>query len=145
MPEHPLSSGVVVVRYIDGMLHFLLLRAYQYWDFPKGLVEEGEQPFDAALREVEEETTLTGLDFKWGDAFYETPPYGPHHKVARYYLAESASGEVDLPVTAELGRPEHDEFAWLTFDRAMELVSPRVKSVLEWALHRLGQRALEST
>ena len=47
----------------------LLLRAYKNWDFPKGMVEPGEQPFDAAVREVREETTLENLAFDWGKNF----------------------------------------------------------------------------
>jgi len=30
------------------------------WTFPKGLVERGEKPEDAAVREVEEETGIKG-------------------------------------------------------------------------------------
>ncbi len=138
-PESPLSSGVVVVRRVDGALQFLLLRAYQYWDFPKGLVEHGEAPFEAALREVEEETTLTGLNFRWGGDYYETAPYGPYRKVARYYIAESLQGEVFLPDSPELGRPEHEEFCWVEYERAMALVSPRVQAVLAWAEQMLGR------
>ena len=72
MEYNPLSSGVVIIRYINDVPHFLLLRAYQYWDFPKGIVEDGETPFDGALREVEEETTLTDLSFRWGSDYFET-------------------------------------------------------------------------
>ena len=39
-----LSAGIIVVRHIDAKPNFLLLRAYEYWDFPKGIVEPGEQP-----------------------------------------------------------------------------------------------------
>ena len=72
---HRLSSGVVVVSAADRKLRFLLLRAYRNWDFPKGLVETGEQPLDAALREVREETTLENLAFDWGTGFMDTGPY----------------------------------------------------------------------
>ncbi len=140
MRNNPLSSGVVVVRYVDGTLRFLLLRAYQYWDFPKGIVEKGEVPFAAALREVEEETTLTDLNFNWGQDFYETPPYGPFRKVARYYIAESPQGEVFLPDSPELGRPEHEEFGWVEYRQAFDMASPRVQSVLAWAQRMLGQK-----
>ena len=131
--KNPLSAGVVIVRHINGEWHYLLLRAYQYWDFPKGLVEEGEDPLAAARREVEEETTLNALQFQWGQQFRETPPYGLHKKVARYYLAESPQGDVDLPVSPELGRPEHEEFRWATQAQAEKLLSPRVQPVLQWA------------
>jgi bis(5'-nucleosidyl)-tetraphosphatase len=127
-----LSAGVVVVRRFGGEPHFLLLRAYDYWDFPKGLVESGEQPFQAAVREVEEETTLADLQFVWGREFRETPPYGKG-KIARYYLAESPYGEVDLPVSPELGFPEHEEFRWLVYGSAAELLKDRLQPILKWA------------
>ena len=127
-----LSTGVVVVRRIAGHWHFLLLRAYDYWDFPKGQVEPGEDPLAAAVRETEEETTLTALDFYWGHGFVETAPYGKN-KIARYYIAESSDGEVSLPVSAELGKPEHDEFRWLDYQSARPLLVPRVKAILDWA------------
>lgn len=132
--RNPISAGVVILRRIDGDWHYLLLRAYQYWDFPKGLVEAGETEFEAALREVEEESTLTGLEFHWDQEFFQTAPYGKFRKIARYYIAESASGEVELPISEELGRPEHEEFRWVNFETAYAMVSPRVRQVLDWSV-----------
>lgn len=132
MGGNRLSAGVIVVR-PEAMGHrYLLLRAYQYWDFPKGMVEPGETPLAAARREVWEETTLTDLAFRWGEEFRDTPPYRKG-KVARYYLAECRNGTVALPPSAELGRPEHDEFRWVSFGEALELLSPRVRPILRWA------------
>lgn len=127
-----LSAGVVVVRFMDHTPHYLLLRAFRSWDFPKGLVEPGEMPFQAAIREVREETGLVDLAFRWGEVCCETPPYG-QGKVARYYLAESPRGEVHLPISPELGRPEHHEFRWLPYAEARVLLAPRLRAVLDWA------------
>jgi bis(5'-nucleosidyl)-tetraphosphatase len=96
------------------------------------MVDPGEDPLAAAIRETEEETTLTGLNFRWGNEFIETEPYGKN-KIARYYLAESPRGEVFLPVTEELGKPEHEEFRWMEYDKARGLLVPRVLAVLDWA------------
>jgi len=139
MQPRLLSAGVVVVRHFGKEPQFLLLRAYDYWDFPKGMVDAGEEPLAAAGREVEEETGLTKLDFRWGHVFRETEPYGNKHKIARYYIAESKEGEAHLPVSAELGRPEHDEFRWMTYDEAKELLVPRVRAILEWATKTISQ------
>jgi len=127
-----LSSGVVVVHWDRDHYDYLLLRAYNYWDFPKGAVEAGESPLAAAVREVEEETTLTGLRFRWGDAYRETHPYNQGRKVARYYIAESPSTEVRLPLNPALGRPEHSEFRWVSRTDAWTLLTPRVRAILEW-------------
>src|SRR3954452_22583673 len=91
------NAGCVVFRLHGERRRYLLLRVYDYWDFPKGQVEVGEEPLAAALREVEEETTLTGLRLL-GEEFFETERYSGN-KVARYYLAESAAGEVRLPIS----------------------------------------------
>ena len=127
-----LSAGAVVVRdTADGLL-FLLLRAFDHWDFPKGIVEEGETPFEAACREIEEETTLCDLEFAWGESFTETGPYS-RGKTARYYIARTRCAEIELPVNPLLGRAEHSEFRWVDYDEAIRLTSPRVKPVIQWA------------
>jgi 8-oxo-dGTP pyrophosphatase MutT (NUDIX family) len=132
MSRYTLSSGSVIARAFPDQKRYLLLRAFSYWDFPKGMVEKGEDPLQAAIREVQEETGLTDLDFRWGKGYQETPPYGIG-KIARYYLAESREGAVYLPVNPELGRPEHEEFRWVTYDEARALLAPRLKSILNWA------------
>jgi bis(5'-nucleosidyl)-tetraphosphatase len=131
-----LSAGVVIFRTngpAERTPHCLVLRAYRDWDFPKGRVEPGEAPLAAACREVQEETGLTELQFPWGEEFRETAPYGKG-KVARYYLAQcTQAGGVYLPVSPELGRPEHDEFRWVDCETAALLLAPRLQPILSWA------------
>src|SRR5262245_39469493 len=128
----PRSAGIVVLRRHASDWRCLLLRAFAYWDFPKGRTERDQAPLAAAIREVEEATGLAGLVFRWGEAFRETAPYSGG-KVARYYLAESTAGDVHLPVSAELGRPEHDEFRWVSFAEAKRLAVPRIRDIAQWA------------
>jgi 8-oxo-dGTP pyrophosphatase MutT (NUDIX family) len=128
----PRAAGVVVFRRTARGAYILVLRAYNNWDFPKGLVETGEDQLTAAKRELKEETGLNGVDFPFGDEFKETLPYSGN-KVARYYLGETEEVEVELPVSKELGRPEHHEYRWVTFDEAEDLLPPRLAIVLEWA------------
>src|SRR2546428_838806 len=57
------AGGVVFRRGPDGEPRFLLIRdSYRNWGFPKGHLEPGEPPGDAARREVAEETGLKGLE-----------------------------------------------------------------------------------
>jgi 8-oxo-dGTP pyrophosphatase MutT (NUDIX family) len=132
-----LSAGVVVVRREGGEWRYLLLRAFNHWDFPKGMVEEGEEPLAAAVREVQEESLIGDLEFAWGDGSTQTGPYSGG-KVARYYLAETRCAEVTLPFNPLIGRPEHSEYRWVDLDEALKLVSPRVKPVIRWAAQKLG-------
>jgi 8-oxo-dGTP pyrophosphatase MutT (NUDIX family) len=131
-----LSAGVVVIRRKGLQQGYLLLRAYRNWDFPKGMVEAGEDPLQAAIREVEEETSITDLVFRWGYDYCETPRYG-RGKVARYYLAETMQRDIHLPVSPELGRPEHDEFIWVDYAAAQKLLPPRLQPILAWAENRI--------
>jgi bis(5'-nucleosidyl)-tetraphosphatase len=131
-PPRRFSAGVVVVHLAGGAVQYLLLRAYKNWDFPKGLVEPGEQPMEAALREVREETTLENLAFDWGTDYVDTGPYNKG-KISRYYLARSNATKVHLPINPELGFPEHQEARWVGFETALTMVSPRLKPVVQWA------------
>ncbi|WP_218042606.1 NUDIX domain-containing protein [Steroidobacter gossypii] len=127
-----LSAGVVVVRETREGWLYLLLRAYNHWDFPKGMVEPGEEPLAAAIREVREETLIEDLEFAWGEVYTQTNPYS-RGKVARYYIAKTRTSEVSLPVIEALGRAEHNEFRWVDQSAALRLVSPRVAPIIEWA------------
>ena len=122
----------MVVNGAGSQRQLLLLRAYKNWDFPKGLVEAGEEPFAAALREVREETTLQHLVFDWGQDYLETGPYNKG-KVARYYIARSDEREVSLPVNPNIGMPEHHEARWVTYAEALAMVSSRLIPVVQWA------------
>jgi 8-oxo-dGTP pyrophosphatase MutT (NUDIX family) len=130
-PARILSAGVVPLRQTRGGWRMLVLRAYRNWDFPKGLVEEGEDPLDTARRETAEETGITDLEFPFGEEFRETVPYAGS-KVARYYLAETRQEKITLPISAELGRPEHHEWRWIAIDEAEDYLPPRLTLVLDW-------------
>jgi 8-oxo-dGTP pyrophosphatase MutT (NUDIX family) len=97
----------------------------------------GETPLAAALREATEETGLTDLQLRWGETFIETERYG-RGKIARYYLAEAPEGQVFLPVSPELGAPEHHEFRWVDAAEAERLFNPRLRRVLAWACRVIG-------
>ena len=135
------SAGVLVYRRREGEPEFLLVhpggpywarKDEAAWSIPKGLVEAGEEPIDAALREVREETTLDDLSFDWGMAFMDTGPYNKG-KISRYYIARSKETQVLLPVNPDLGMPEHHEARWVDFAKAVSMVSPRLQPVVQWA------------
>ena len=132
-----LAAGVIPARRVGDGWRLLVLRAYRNWDFPKGLVEAGEEPLAAARRETAEETGLRDLDFSFGESYKETLAYASG-KVARYYIAETQQEDIVLPISHELGRPEHHEWRWVTFEEAEDLLPPRLAIVLDWACETLG-------
>ncbi len=131
MIKPPRSAGVILAKRRDGDWRLLVLRAFNAWDFPKGLVEPGEDELDAAKREATEETGITDIDFKFGESYKETIPYA-NGKIARYYIAVTETEHITLPISNELGRPEHDEWRWVSFNEAEDLLPPRLAAVLYW-------------
>ncbi len=137
MNDEKLSCGIAISRETESGWKTLMLRAFRHWDFPKGLCEEGEEPMQAAIRELREETGIENPDFDWGDRFIETGPYG-RGKTARYYLAKTDQENVIMGPSPETGEPEHQEWRWVSFDEAHDLTSPRVREVVRWARQIIG-------
>jgi 8-oxo-dGTP pyrophosphatase MutT (NUDIX family) len=126
------SAGVVPVRRTAEGWRILILRAYKNWDFPKGRIDPGETPLQAARREAAEEANLTDLEFPFGEVYRDTAPYSGG-KIARYYLAETRKEQVVLPISPELGRAEHHEGRWVSLGEAERLLPPRLQPIFAWA------------
>jgi len=137
MSEEKLSCGIVLARDSEHGYQTLLLRAFHHWDFPKGILEDGEEPIQTAKRELREETSIAETKWNWGERFIETGPYS-RGKTARYYLAATDQEHVVMGPSPETGEPEHHEYRWVTFDEAYDLASPRVREVVVWARQIIG-------
>lgn len=118
------SAGGVVLRAIEGEVHVLVIRdPYRKWGLPKGHLEVGEAPHEAAIREVEEETGLTGLilgpELGEIDWIFQTGN-ARIHKFCRFYLMASGNGD-PIPQLAE----GITEAVWLTPAEAERRVTYR--------------------
>ena len=116
------SAGGIVFRQAEGAPVFLLIRdSYRNWGFPKGHVEAGERPEDAALREVAEETGLQALTMR--GAVQSIDWYFRFrgrliHKVCHFFLMETNSADTC---------PQQEEgitaCRWAAYDEAYGAVS----------------------
>lgn len=135
------STGVVVIDWQQPEPTALCVRAYDNWDFPKGKVDPGESPQQAAVRELQEETSLETPQDVFLFSKISAPPItygkGRRAKTATYFMGNRCSDrDPFLPTSPELGRPENNEYRWVPVSQLMRLMPPRlipvVSFVIDW-------------
>jgi 8-oxo-dGTP pyrophosphatase MutT (NUDIX family) len=121
------SAGGVLVRRMRGRWWLAAIRPNGKpkgtWALPKGLIDEGESGAETAVREVAEETGLTGrLDAKLGDVRYVYTRRGTRvFKVVSFFLLHHRSGRIgELPAGMER---EVAEARWLPLEEAPGLLA----------------------
>ncbi|MFA4887264.1 MAG: NUDIX domain-containing protein [Candidatus Nanoarchaeia archaeon] len=116
------AGGIIFHCNPQGNIRYLLIQSktWKNWAFPKGHIEKDESEEKTALREIFEET---GLSLNLLPGFLESYTYefdfrGEHiQKKAVFFLAESTD------TTIELNETEHQEYRWLLYEEAMQLIT----------------------
>jgi predicted NUDIX family NTP pyrophosphohydrolase len=151
----PQSAALVVNRRPPGSVEFLLAhpggpfwarRDDGAWTFPKGLIEPGEAPLAAALREFAEET---GCPVS-GDPVALSPARQPSRKLILPFLLEAdpdlsafQSNIFEMEWPPRSGRtqafPEIDRIAWFRADEALRKLLAGQRPIVAEALAVLGR------
>jgi putative (di)nucleoside polyphosphate hydrolase len=124
------------------------------WQMPQGGIDENENPRDAVMRELWEETGVTNASYL-GEAdwlTYEFPLFAvpPSHRLAKFrgqrqkWFALRFTGsddEID-PLTPRNGQPaEFDQWRWERLDRVAELVVPFRREVYRTVMQAFAKFA----
>jgi 8-oxo-dGTP pyrophosphatase MutT (NUDIX family) len=115
--EREFSAGGVLVRSIRGVPHLAAIR-------PQGNLDPGERPEETAVREVLEETGVSGrLVEKLGDVKYTYTRRGGVRvfKIVSFYLLRAGRGR--LGEIEERMRIEVAEARWLPLEDAPRLLA----------------------
>lgn len=135
--NNPMQTSVIPYRMGDDGVELCLIttRRAARWGFPKGWVEEGQDPHEAALAEAWEEAGLTG----WVD----DQPLGHYSYKKR---GQRLSVQVMLMEVGEA----HDQWQeaaerermWATPEEAAKLIDrPTLRRLMLKAVRRLNQSA----
>jgi putative (di)nucleoside polyphosphate hydrolase len=121
------------------------------WQMPQGGIDEGEDPYDAALRELLEETNVSSVSFlatspDWYT--YDLPAHtakqswrGRFQGQRQKWFAlrfEGEESEIDIEHPTGGAKPEFDAWRWERIDRLSELVVPFKRPVYEKVVEVFG-------
>lgn len=116
-----ISAGIIIYRKFPELKFLILYHGRGYWNFAKGKIESEEKSWEAAVREVREETGLKISDLRFKKKFkaYEKFVFQRQKekvfKIVIFYLAEAKKSEVKIS-------KEHQGFGWFTYKEAMKIL-----------------------
>jgi putative (di)nucleoside polyphosphate hydrolase len=117
------------------------------WQMPQGGIDEGEEPFSAALRELYEETNIRSVE-KLGEIpdwiYYDIPrdivgeAWGGKYRgqKQKWYALRFTGEEREINVTAPAGghEPEFIDWRWVQLRELPDLVVPFKRQTYEWVV-----------
>lgn len=115
-PSFHHSAGGIV--FIDRQILLISTSKATRWQLPKGHVERGESPAQAAVREIREETGVSShiVDELGALEYRYKSRYGrPVHKKVDYFLCSYVSGSTD-----DYDRREVSGAEWLDWPEALD-------------------------
>ena len=138
--KHP---GAVAVMALTGDDKMIVVEQYRkpleksQVEIPAGKLEKGEDPMEAALRELEEETGYRCGSIKHVCSFYTSPGFAD--EILHLYVAEG--------LTSGTANPDEDEFLeceTITLDQAKQYIAEgrisdakTITAVYAWQVYRL--------
>lgn len=133
------SAGGVVFKVEKNSIFVLLIstRGGHVWALPKGLIEKGESPEKAAIREIEEETGIKGriVDELGEVSYWFRLKDEKYFKTVKYYLVQYSEGSINPDF-------EVDSAEWFEIDEALKRLTYKSdREILEKAMEKLSEKA----
>jgi len=136
------KEGLVFVGHRCAKGAFDQVAAPWLWQMPQGGIDEGEKPFDAALRELYEETNVSSVEFLAetpGWLSYDLPPEAKKSwsgkyigQTQRWFALRFTGDDSEIDIHAPGGgkhKPEFDEWRWEKLSALPDLIVPFKREV----------------
>ncbi|MDN5819640.1 MAG: NUDIX hydrolase [bacterium] len=134
MPKR-LSSAAIILEAADGRALFVKANYKTYWTFPGGVVDPGETPKQAAVREVREEVNV-GVDIAAVD--FVAVADRRSAVASTYQFIFQAKLPADAENTVRLQASEIDEYDFVTKQQVLDGDREYSKAALHWATGQAG-------
>ena len=127
MAQREISAGIIIYKREKDRdekietKYLLLYHGRGYWNFPKGKLEQGELSYQAAFREVLEETGIPSKSLRLEKNFKMTDKYvyqregQKYFKIVIFFLAQAEKPEIKLSY-------EHEGYGWFLHKDAQKLL-----------------------
>ncbi len=121
----------------EDILYLFMKGLDNFYDFPKGTIDEGEFPLDCAIRETREEINLTNNDYIFidviGKDFFSKKK---NNHVLKMYIAELKKDSLHKPMLKKnphTGIIEHKSFVLAKKEEKYDNLLDYLKNPLDWA------------
>ena len=117
-----ISAGIIFIN--ENKILLGHSTGNKHWDIPKGLIEDGEKPVDAAIRETKEETNITVFQEELKDLgeFKYRSDKKLHLFMCKELTPDVNDFKCESYFTHYSGKemPEIDDLQWFLIDEAIE-------------------------
>ena len=136
--KEEISAGIILFNEVKERKFLLLNYPSKHWDFVKGKMEKGETFHETALRETNEETGITDVEFldgfKQEIEYYFRADNQDIHKKVIFFLGKTKTLNIILS-------DEHLDYMWLDFrDALMKITYNNAKNLLKKSSEFLDKR-----
>jgi putative (di)nucleoside polyphosphate hydrolase len=136
------AEGLVLIGHRKAKGAFDQTEEPYLWQMPQGGIDEGETPYEAALRELSEETNVTSVEFLaeaplW--LSYDLPPEASKRwagkyigQTQRWFALRFVGQDSEIDIHAPGGgkhKPEFDQWRWEKLATLPDLIVPFKRQV----------------